>query len=98
MAGGGYAKTWRHYVNAANFADAGSYESSILTDLENMQHQIDLDQPMRQAVDCASRAVLRYLSSFGPFKRDGDETRKDEALKAIDDMEASLVGATGRYD
>lgn len=99
MAGdGGYSKAWRHYVSVANFADAGAYEAKVIRDMREICHQLDLDETGQGAVKAAAEAVIGYLSTFGPFKRDGGSRQRDAALAAIDHMEDTLMNAAGRYD
>lgn len=93
---GGYAKAWRNYVNTAHATGARVIERKIASDLVNLQHQINLDEEMSEAVGAAAKAVRHYLSSIRGVT--GDPKHKDAALTLIDEMESALRDAVGRYD
>lgn len=97
MAGdGGYSKAWRHHVNTATAIDARVRAKNIEADLVNMQHQILMDDPMREAVSSAAKGVRQYLLSISGVN--SDATLKASALDSIDEMEFALKAAVGRYD
>lgn len=99
MAGdGGYSAAWRHYIASANADTAGHYITNLRSDVDNMRHQIDMDGTLLALVTETSTFVLTYLSGFTMAYGVVDPVVKNIALSLIDDMEAALKGAIGRYD
>lgn len=83
-------------MKTATAIDARTRAQNIEADLVSMQHQILMDDAMREAVSSAAKGVRQYLLSISGVN--SDAALKGSALSSIFEMEHALRSAVGRYD